>query len=233
MEMRIRRAAERGTTRWDWLQSHHTFSFGEYHDPAWNGFRSLRVINEDWVQPGQGFGLHPHANMEILSYVVKGTLAHRDSLGNQSHIHAGELQRMSAGTGVLHSEFNPSVQDPVHFLQIWLHPETRDLSPSYEQKSLPAFSEGSSLQEIAAPKGALVRIHQDVRIYRGSLQKGQSLSVELAAGRALWIQLVQGALVLQPDVVLEQGDGVGIAGVTGVQLSASSTPNEWLLFDLA
>lgn len=233
MEIRIRRAAERGNTRLDWLQSNHTFSFGAYYDPAWTGFRSLRVLNEDWVQPGKGFALHPHANMEILSYVVTGTLAHQDSLGNQSHIHTGELQRMSAGTGVLHSEFNPSAQEPVHFLQIWLHPSVRDLPPSYEQKTLLPFAADNPLQEVAGPENSLVRIHQDVRVYRGSLEKGQSLALALAPGRAFWIQLIRGSLTLQPDVLLEEGDGVGIVGVSGVQLSAEAASNEWLLFDLA
>src|SRR5688572_7274575 len=171
----IRKARERGHANHGWLDSHHTFSFAEYHDPKHMGFRGLRVINEDRVQPGRGFGTHPHRDMEIVSYVLDGGLAHRDSMGTGSIIRPGDVQRMSAGTGVTHSEFNASDREPVHFLQIWILPERRGLTPGYEQKTFPPASRDGVLRLVAAPDGrdGGLTIHADVEIYAGLLAAGQ------------------------------------------------------------
>ena len=195
MSIRIRKAADRGHARYDWLDTWHTFSFDTYYDPAHMGFRSLRVINEDRVQPGQGFGMHGHQDMEIITYVLEGALEHRDSMGTGSIIHAGEFQRMSAGTGVLHSEFNPSPTEPVHLYQIWLLPSQKGLPPSYEQRE---FSEGEKqarFRLVASPDGSeSLTIHQDAEIFLCSLDAGQQATHELQEGRHAWLQVLRGAV---------------------------------------
>ena len=206
----IRPAKDRGATRIGWLDSRHSFSFADYHDPAHMGFRALRVINEDWVKPSNGFGTHPHRDMEIVTYVVSGELAHKDSMGTGSTIRPGEIQRMSAGTGVLHSEMNPSAATTVHLLQIWLLPERRGLEPSYEQKTIPR---GAGVHLIGSRQGGeqAVTIHQDVRLYAVRLPAGAEERVELAPG-----------------------DGVAISGERAFPLAAAGGDDaEALLFDLA
>jgi hypothetical protein len=185
----VRRASERGLADHGWLKSFHTFSFADYHDPAHMGFRSLRVINEDRVQPGQGFGTHGHQDMEILSYVLEGQLEHKDSMGTGSVIRPGDVQRMSAGTGVRHSEYNPSSSEPVHFLQIWFLPDRRGLKPSYEQKTFPAAERTGKLRLVASPDGrdGSLTIHQDASLYASLLGRGESVTHTLAAGRAVWL----------------------------------------------
>ncbi|GAC1549936.1 MAG: pirin family protein [Myxococcales bacterium] len=229
----IREAKQRGTTRIGWLDSKHTFSFGDYYDPEAMGFRSLRVINEDRVEPGQGFGTHGHRDMEILSYVLEGQLGHKDSLGNGSIIRPGELQRMTAGTGVQHSEQNASRTEGVHFLQIWLLPSRKGLAPGYEQKAFPAAERQGKLRLIAAPGGedGAVEVHQDARLYSALLEAGQPVEHALSAGRHAWVQVARGAATLAGKR-LAQGDGAAISGEPGVRIEALE-PSEVLLFDLA
>src|SRR5262245_5634103 len=188
--LQIRKSRERGRSRFDWLDSLHTFSFGEYHDPGLMGFRVLRVINEDRVTPGQGFGTHGHRDMEIITCVIDGALEHKDSLGTGSVIRPGDIQRMSAGTGVMHSEFNASTTQSVHFLQIWIVPERRGIAPGYEQKSFPLPERSGRLRLVASPNGndGSVTIHQDARVYMSSLGAGQSVTHEMAADRHAWLQ---------------------------------------------
>ena len=192
----VRRASERGHGQHGWLDTRHTFSFNDYYDPRHMGFGVLRVINEDRVQPGQGFGTHGHRDMEILSYVLEGGLAHKDSTGGGGVIRPGDVQRMSAGTGVMHSEFNASLTEPVHFLQIWLLPDRRGVTPGYEQKNFPAEQRQGHLRLIASPDAAdgSLTIHQDVRVYTTLLAKGQAVSHALAPGRHGWVQVVKGSL---------------------------------------
>jgi redox-sensitive bicupin YhaK (pirin superfamily) len=197
------------------------------------GFRSLRVINEDWVQPGQGFGTHGHRDMEIVTYVLQGTLQHRDSLGTGSLIRPGELQRMTAGTGVRHSEFNPSETEPVHLYQIWLLPERRGLPPSYEQRVFPEPERAGRFRLVASPDGAdgSLTIRQDARLYLASLQPGQELVHRLGGGRAAWLQVLRGT-VESLENSLAAGDGVAVTGENAVAVQAAD-PAEVLLFDLA
>jgi redox-sensitive bicupin YhaK (pirin superfamily) len=226
----LRLQAERGATQVGWLDSRHSFSFGDYVDPQHMGFRALRVINEDRVRPGQGFGTHPHRDMEILSYVISGQLGHQDSIGNGSVIRPGEIQRMSAGTGVLHSEMNPSTEEPVHFLQIWIVPERRGIEPGYEQKSVPTDSGLHLVGRREGGEGA-VTIHQDVRLYLARLAAKERLTVPLATGRHAWVQAVRGSLGLD-DVRLEASDGAAVSDVRQLTLQADE-PAEALIFDLA
>jgi len=230
----VRKAAERGHTDAGWLDSWHTFSFGGYHDPGYMGFRTLRVINDDRVVPGEGFGTHPHRDMEIISYVVSGALEHRDSLGTGSVIRPGEVQRMSAGTGIRHSEYNASGTEPVHFLQIWILPERPGLAPGYEQKAFPAGERANRLRLVADRAGSdgALMVHQDVRLYAGTLAPGASLPVKVPAGRYGWLQLVQGAARLQGHS-LQAGDGVAIAEETASLELDTVDGAEVLLFDLA
>lgn len=233
MTIEVRRSQDRGHFNFGWLDTYHTFSFAEYHDRQHMHFRALRVINEDTVESGKGFGTHPHSDMEILTYVFEGELQHKDSMGNGSVIHAGEFQRMSAGTGVKHSEFNPSPDKRVRLLQIWIMPAQYDLTPSYEQKTL------SQLQEIqpgwrlvADSKGAdAILIHQDVKIFHGQFSKGSALSYRYADGRGLWVQLISGKLQVEEEV-LEPGDGISVEGGSLINLKAEDSA-EFLLFDLA
>jgi redox-sensitive bicupin YhaK (pirin superfamily) len=230
--LRLRRAAERGVTDWGWLSSRHSFSFGEYFDPLHAGFRSLRVINDDTVAKGAGFGTHGHRDMEILSYVLDGALEHKDSLGTGSVIRPGEIQMMRAGTGVRHSEYNHSKLEPVHFLQIWIVPDTQGLPPAYDQRKvdLPAARQGFAL--LASKDGRMdsVRLHQDADLYLGLLDEGRPRSHELASGRHAWLHVARGGASLNGEL-LGEGDGAAVdsAGV----LSLEGYPKaEVLLFDL-
>jgi redox-sensitive bicupin YhaK (pirin superfamily) len=226
----IRRANERGFANRGWLQSWHTFSFGSYQDAAHMGFGCLRVINEDVIQPNEGFPTHGHEDMEIITYVLAGALAHKDSLGTGSTIRPAEVQRMSAGTGIKHSEFNASATDPVHLLQIWILPEKQGTSPSYEQKAI-EFSP-HTLQLIASPTGAgnAVKVHQDVNLYAGILPLGQSLTHPLAPGRYGWLQVARGQITVN-GVHLRAGDGAAISEETSLAIQ-SLEDSEILLFDL-
>lgn len=226
-----RRAAERGHADHGWLDTRHTFSFADYHDPRHMGFRALRVINEDRVQPGQGFPTHGHRDMEIVSYVLAGALEHRDSLGTGSVIRPGEVQRMSAGTGVLHSEFNASLTELVHFLQIWILPERRGLPPGYEQKAFGEARRGR-LCLVASPDGrdGSLTVHQDVCLYAGVLDPGASVTHPLAPGRHGWVQVARGALTVGTHRLLA-GDGASISDETALPLRAEEA-SEVLLFDL-
>ena len=190
----LRKAAERGHARHGWLESYHSFSFADFYDPAHMGFGPLRVINEDRVQPGMGFGTHGHENMEIISYVLDGQLEHRDSMGTGSVIEPGDVQRMSAGRGVLHSEYNPSFTDGVHFLQIWIEPDVRGIAPSYEQKHFPAHEKSGRLRLIAAPDGAegAVTIHQDARVYAALLDGAASVAHAIDPGRRAYVHVARG-----------------------------------------
>jgi len=229
----VRRSDERGHYDHGWLDTRHTFSFADYHDPRFMGFRSLRVVNEDRVRPGQGFGTHPHRDMEILTYVLEGALAHRDSMGNGSTIHPGEVQRMSAGTGVTHSEFNASQKEAVHFLQIWLLPEQRGLPPGYEQRRFPAEEKRGRVRLVASRDGAegSVTVHQDARLLAALLGPGEEVHHRLAPGRHAWVQVARGEVELGGRR-LSAGDGAALSGEPEVALRGA-TEAEVLVFDLA
>jgi len=229
----VRPRDERGHFDHGWLDTRHTFSFAEYFDPDHVGFRSLRVINEDRVQPGQGFGTHPHRDMEIVTYVLDGALAHRDSMGNGSVIRPGDVQRMTAGTGITHSEFNHSNDAPVHFLQIWIVPDRRGLTPSYEQKTIPAEAIAGRLCAVASHDGGdgSVTINQDATLYTAVLAPGQAVTHAFAPGRHGWLQVARGQVALDGRS-LAAGDGAAISGEKAVTVSGESEA-EILLFDLA
>lgn len=227
----VRPSDERGYADHGWLKTHHTFSFGDYHDPKHMSFRSLRVINEDYVEGGHGFGKHPHKNMEILTYVLTGALEHKDSMGNTSVINAGDVQKMSAGTGVFHSEFNPSKDVEVHLLQIWILPQENGIPPSYEQFTLPKNK--NPLLLIGSPEGGehTVRFHQDVYVYRGMLKKGEEHTYDLRTGRGAWIQMIGGDLDVDGRH-LKAGDGA--SAQDGRELVLKALGNcEFLMFDMA
>jgi len=228
----IRRAEERGLADFGWLNSRHTFSFGSYHDPRFMGFGPLRVINEDRVQPAQGFGTHGHRDMEIISYVLEGALEHKDSMGNGSIIRPGDVQRMSAGTGVEHSEYNTSDTDPVHFLQIWVLPEKNGAAPGYEQKAFTAEEKRGRLRLVGSRDGrdGSVTIHQDVDLYATVLGEGDTVTHELTAGHKAWVQLARGSAALNGES-LDPGDGVALEGPATITLSDASDA-ELLLFDM-
>jgi quercetin 2,3-dioxygenase len=231
--IRVRKAAERGHFDHGWLDTYHTFSFGDYSAPAHMGFRSLRVINDDRVQPGQGFGMHGHRDMEIVTYVLEGALQHKDSLGNGSIIRAGELQRMTAGTGVRHSEFNPSDKEAVHLYQIWLLPERKALKPSYQELALDEAQKRGRFRLVASPDGSdgSLTIHQDARLYLASLSPGEGVAHEIDRGRSAWLQVLRGSVnVLGHD--LAAGDGVAVTDENAISIQAT-VPSEVLLFDLA
>ena len=233
-EMReIRKSAERGEGGAAWLDSKHSFSFANYFDRNHMGFRSLRVINEDTVSPGGGFGSHPHRDMEIISYVLGGALEHRDNLGNGSVIRPGEVQRMSAGTGIVHSEYNPSGSEPLHFFQIWIEPSQPGLEPGYEQKTIDPNQSSGRLLLIASPEGGgdAVVIHQDARIYSARLAAGDKASHSLKAGRHAWLQLAKGAVTLN-GAALHDSDGAAVSDETELEIHAERE-TELLLFDLA
>ncbi|HZZ63776.1 MAG TPA: pirin family protein [Roseiarcus sp.] len=229
----IRRSEERGSANFGWLDSKHTFSFGGYYDPDHMGFGPLRVINEDRVAPGGGFPTHPHRDMEIISYVVEGALAHRDSTDASSVIRPGDVQRMSAGTGVRHSEYNASEADPVHFLQIWIIPERQGLKPGYEQKTFPAEEKRGKLRLVGSRDGreGSVVIHQDVDLYATLLEPRKSATHRLTAGRGAWVQVVDGELAVNGEM-LRAGDGISISGASELRLEARAGA-EALVFDMA
>ena len=231
--IRIRKAAERGHFDHGWLDTSHTFSFSRYHDPAHMGFRSLRVINEDRVASGKGFGTHPHEDMEIVTYVLEGALEHRDSLGTGSTIRPGELQRMTAGTGLTHSEFNPSPTEPVHLYQIWLEPERSGLEPSYEQKHFPEAERTDRLRLVASPDGrdGSLEIRQDAQLYLGLLTGGTQVTHALEPGRHAWLQVLRGGVNLGGNALVA-GDGAALSGETALTIRAEG-PSEVLLFDLS
>ncbi len=229
----VRRASERGRSEHGWLDSRHTFSFADYHDPHHMGFRALRVINEDRVEPGKGFPTHAHRDMEIVTYVVEGALEHRDSMGNGSIIRPGDVQRMSAGTGVTHSEYNPSPNEPVHFLQIWILPEREGLVPSYEQRRFSADEKQGALRLVASRTGSdrSVTVHQDVQLLATLLAPGDEVAHALARGRHAWVQVVRGVLAAG-GTPLRAGDGAALSDEQVVKMRAREA-SEVLLFDLA
>ncbi len=223
----------RGHTKISWLDSYHTFSFGGFLDPKRMGFRSLRVINDDRVIPSAGFGTHSHRDMEIITYVLEGALEHKDSLGTGAVIYPGEVQRMSAGTGISHSEFNPSQTEPVHFLQIWIIPEKQGLSPSYEQRDFPLSEKQGKLRLIAAQDGRLgaVTIHQNVDLYASVLEPGEQVSYNLPPHRYAWVQIAQGKATLNGKA-LQAGDGIAVSEPEELQIG-TEVGAEILLFNLA
>lgn len=229
----IRKSQDRGHFNFGWLDSYHTFSFGEYHDPRNMQFRSLRVINEDVVAPGAGFGKHPHRDMEIVTYVLSGALQHEDSMGHGEALRPGEVQRMTAGTGVQHSEFNASKTDPVHLLQIWLLPERKGLTPSYEQKAFPESERRNRLRVVASPdaRDGSVQIHQDAVIHAALLDAGATAHHDLAAARHAWIQVARGEIDVN-GTRLGPGDGAAISDETSLNIRATKDA-EFLVFDLA
>lgn len=229
----VRKSEDRGLADLGWLHSRHTFSFSDYHDPEWVGFRTLRVINDDRVAPGQGFGTHPHRDMEIISYVLDGALEHRDSMGNGSVIRPGDVQRMSAGTGVTHSEYNPSPSEPVHFLQIWILPEARGIEPGYEQKRFPTEEKQDRLRLVASHDGrdGSLTIHQDADVYACLLAPGAVVTHERADGRHLWVHVARGRVTIGGHGS-SAGDAVYTSDEPVLRMSADE-PAEVLLFDLA
>jgi redox-sensitive bicupin YhaK (pirin superfamily) len=229
----VRPAEERGLANLGWLNSRHSFSFGHYYDPKQMGFGPLRVINEDRVSPGGGFDTHGHRDMEIISYVLNGALAHKDSIGTGSVIRPGDVQRMSAGTGVRHSEFNDSKTAPVHFLQIWLLPAQEGLKPSYEQKNFAASEKAGKLRLILSPDGrdGSLTIHQDAAIYAAVLSDGEAVTHVLKPGRKAWVQVVRGSLDLDGQW-LRTGDGAAVEDVPALTIAAHAEGAEILLFDL-
>jgi redox-sensitive bicupin YhaK (pirin superfamily) len=229
----IRKAGERGVAEHGWLHSKHTFSFADYYDPKHMGYRSLRVINDDRVEPGEGFGTHPHRDMEIISYVVKGELEHKDSMGNGSIIRPGDVQRMSAGSGVTHSEFNPQPDQPAHFLQIWIQPAILGITPGYEQKNYSDEEKTNRLRLVASPDGAdgSVSINQDARLYATLLQPGHTVATPVDANRSIWVQLVKGKLTVNGETI-ETGDGAAIENAEALTLTGIEN-SEVLVFELA
>ncbi len=230
----IRPAQERGTANFGWLDSRHTFSFGEYYDPSHMGFADLRVINEDKVTPGQGFGTHGHRDMEIISYVLEGALEHKDSIGTGSIIRPGDVQRMSAGTGIQHSEYNASKTEPVHFLQIWILPEQKGIEPGYEQKTFTEADKRGRLCLVGSQDGrdGSITIHQDVNLYAAALNQSEKVNHTFANGRTAWLQVVRGSVQLN-EQTLTAGDGVAIANEAAITLQGTVNDTEVLLFDMA
>lgn len=228
----LRRAHERGHANHGWLDTYHTFSFADYFDPRHMGFSVLRVINDDTVAPGMGFGTHPHADMEIVSVVLEGALSHRDSMGNSSVIRPGEVQRMSAGTGVRHSEFNPSSDEPVHFFQIWILPDRKGLPPGYEQKAFREAEKRGKLRLVASADGrdGSVTIHQDASLYQALVTAGESLTQALTAARKYYLHVARGSVVLNGER-MAAGDGAQLVDETELRLESQDS-GEVLLFDL-
>ncbi|MEM9246718.1 MAG: pirin family protein [Cyanobacteria bacterium P01_F01_bin.153] len=247
--IQIRKGGDRGSANFGWLQSRHSFSFGHYYDPAHMGYGSLRVINEDQVQGGAGFDTHGHRDMEIITYVLSGSLEHKDTLGNGSILRPGDVQRMSAGTGILHSEFNASADDPVHFLQIWIQPNQRSLPPSYEERHFPRSERQGKLRLIASNNvssddgdNSSITVHQDVRLYAALLDAGETVDYSVDDSRQVWLQVAKGAIAIHtPDISeplqLAAGDGAAIAipGSTDrrLEIVSQDSDSEVLLFDLA
>ncbi len=233
--IQIRKSEDRGHADHGWLDSYHTFSFANYHDPKHMGFRSLRVINEDRVAPGRGFGSHGHRDMEILSYVVEGSLAHKDNMGHEEVLGPNEIQRMSAGTGVMHSEFNPSGTDPVHFFQIWLEPATTGTPSSYEQIRFDPQEKQGKLKLLAGPRGSdgVARINQDAQVFVAELAKGTEIAYPLGSQRHAWMHVVRGTVTLN-GTALSSGDAAAVEDEEKLVLAGTNAePSEILLFDLA
>jgi quercetin 2,3-dioxygenase len=234
--IQVRRAKERGHADHGWLDTFHTFSFSDYYDPKFMGFRSLRVINEDWVQPGYGFPTHPHRDMEIITVVLEGSLEHKDSMGTGSVIRPGEVQKMSAGTGVRHSEFNHSKSEPVHLYQIWILPEKEGITPMYEQKAIPAEEKQGKLKLVASPSGgngsSAVKLYQDAELFTTQLAKSDSVEYELGDKRYAWIQVARGTVNVNGQE-LKAGDGAAVSQEKKLQITGSADQSELLLFDLA
>lgn len=230
--IKIRRSKERGKANYGWLDTNYTFSFSNYYDPRFMGFRALRVINEDFIAPDQGFPTHGHRDMEILTYVIRGELSHKDSMGNGTTILPNEVQRMSAGTGVLHSEYS-SPTDETHLLQIWILPEEEDLTPSYEQTFFAPEDKKGKLKLVASRAGTdgSVTIHQDVNLYSSILANGETVEHELAENRHAWVQIVKGEIELNGEI-LKQGDGAAISDETLLKIKSLADETEFLLFDL-
>ena len=231
--IKVRRANDRGYADHGWLKSHHTFSFANYYDPEHMGFRSLRVMNEDRVAAGRGFGTHSHDNMEIVSYVLDGELEHKDSMGNGEILRPGEFQRISAGTGITHSEFNPSKSKPTHFYQIWMTPDRNGVEPSYDQKTFAESDRQNRWQLVASPDGHddSLRIHQDARVFLANLEEGHELTYHLAEGRHAWLQVLRGDAELHGKR-LATGDAVAVSDESDLRLTTEGTA-ELMLFDLA
>ncbi len=231
--IRIRPSAERGHFDFGWLNTRHTFAFGDYRDPEHTQFRALRVLNEDRIAPSQGFGTHPHQDMEILTWVLEGALEHKDSQGGGGTIRPGELQRMSAGTGILHSEFNASATDPVHLLQIWILPEAQNLAPRYGQTAFPQEGRRNRFQLLASRSGreGSLDIHQDAELHVADLEAGKALEYLLAPARSAWIQVARGGITLN-GLSLGAGDGAAISQETSLDIAAAEA-SQLLLFDLA
>ncbi len=231
--IQIRRADERGHFNHGWLDTYHTFSFADYSDPAHMGFQSLRVMNEDRIAAGQGFGTHPHRDMEIVTYVLEGELQHRDSLGNGEVLHAGEFQRMTAGTGITHSEFNPSASRPIHLYQIWLLPRKKGLTPGYEQRLFPKAEQQGRLRLVASPDGHddSLTIQQDASIYLSTLKKGDRVTHQLARSRHAWLQILRGSVTAGWNE-LRAGDGLAVSDDELPAITALED-SEVMLFDLA
>jgi quercetin 2,3-dioxygenase len=232
--IQVRRSEERGHANHGWLDTYHTFSFADYYDPKFMGFRSLRVINEDRVAPGAGFGRHGHRDMEILTYVLEGSIAHKDSMGHQETLGPNEIQRMSAGTGVLHSEFNPSNNEPLHFFQIWIEPATRGGKPSYEQIGFDPKEKHNQLKRLAGPANGdgAARINQDAQVFVAELAKGSELGYDLASNRAAWVHVVRGEVAVN-GVPLHTGDAAAISNENHLALTGGDAESsEILMFDL-
>jgi quercetin 2,3-dioxygenase len=229
--MNIRRAHERGHVEHGWLDTYHTFSFADYYDPRWMGFRSLRVINDDLVMPGRGFGTHPHRDMEIITYILRGALEHRDSMGNGRVIRAGEVQYMAAGTGIQHSEFNPSRDEAVHLLQIWIQPDRKGVPPRYAEKPL-ANAPAGQLHLVTSKTGrdGSIAIHQDADLWLARLDAGQGVAHRLAPGRHAWLHVAEGEVSLN-GTLLRGGDAAGVGDASALELEASKRA-QILLFDL-
>jgi redox-sensitive bicupin YhaK (pirin superfamily) len=233
----IRPSKQRGHANHGWLDTYHSFSFADYFDPKNMGFRSLRVINEDRVAPNMGFGTHGHNDMEIITYVLEGELEHKDSMGNKGVIRPGEVQRMSAGTGVRHSEYNPSTTNPVHLLQIWILPASEGIKPTYEQRAFSVEERSKALKQIAAPDtskngGNAVKLHQDANLYASILQPGESVNYELAPDRYAWLQVARGSVELNGQK-LQAGDGAAVEKESALEITGKQNDSEVLLFDLA
>jgi redox-sensitive bicupin YhaK (pirin superfamily) len=231
--LKLRKSADRGHADHGWLDSRHTFSFADYHDPAHMGFRALRVINDDRVAPGRGFGSHSHRDMEIISYVLEGALAHKDSIGTNGVLRRGDVQGMSAGTGVVHSEFNGSTTEPVHFLQVWIIPDERGIAPRYDQKTFADADKHGRLRQVASPDSAdgSLRINADARVYAGMFDAGQKSDLPLDAGRHAWVQVAAGRVRVNGQE-LDTGDGVAISDERHLNIEGINQ-GEILVFDLA
>jgi redox-sensitive bicupin YhaK (pirin superfamily) len=231
--IKIRPSSERGKANLGWLDTRYSFSFSNYFDPQHMGFKSLRVINEDKVNPGGGFPTHGHQDMEIITYILQGALEHKDSIGNGSIISPGEVQRMSAGTGILHSEFNPSADEAVHLLQIWILPEKKGIQPSYEQKTFTEAEKSGQLRLIASQdgRGNSVTINQDVNLYATLLKNGETVIHQTTKDRGVWLQIIKGSIVVSGQV-LSNGDGAAITEETTLKLTGNADLSEVLLFDM-